>query len=157
MKKIISFAVALAAIGTAYAGLDMYTSKNYTTLLAPSSIGITMSGATTNASITTNGTVASSATTGVDCIGIQGRGALVISLNPNGGGVLSVSFATCATTNGSYVTVTNAAGASSWGATNTAAYIVAPIKPNAQSRFWRTTATATAVTNGSVGSVLVSE
>jgi hypothetical protein len=174
MKKLIGIVAALViAAGLSHAGLDMYTGKTYTTLLKPTSVGVQMTGAVTNmvtldgsqtnAMLVTSGShnsgATNSAVTGVDCVGIQGVGALVVSLNPgaNAAGVVSVSFKTCATTNGTYVTVTNAQGASAWAATGTAAYVVAPVVPNAQSRYWRTIVTATGCTNATAGAVLVTE
>jgi hypothetical protein len=160
MKKFSLIAAVMAVAVMAYAGFDMYSSKNYTTLLAPVNIGSSMQGATNVAVITTTASVANSAVTGVDCVGLPGRGALVMSLNPgNGGagGIVSISFSTCATTNGTYITVTNAAGVSSWSVTTTPATVVAPVTPGSFSRYWRATATATTVTNGSVSATLVTE
>jgi hypothetical protein len=174
MKKLIGIVAAMLAVtGLAHAGFDMYTGKTYTTLLKPTLVGVQMTGAltnmvtldggTTNAMLVTSGSHNSGATnstaTGVDCVGIPGVGALAISLNPGVGadGVVSVSFKTCATTNGTYVTVTNAQCDSAWAATGTAAYVVAPVVPNAFGRYWRTIVTASGCTNASAGAVLVSE
>jgi hypothetical protein len=160
-KFAIAFAAIAAVVGLAYAGFDQYTSKNYTTLLAPTPIGVTSIGSGTNYTDTITATVTNSVQPlCVDCVGLPGKGALVMSLNPgNGaaGGVVRISFSTSATTNGTYVTVTNANGVASWAVTTTAANVVAPIVPNAQSRYWRATATATAVTNGSVDAIIVTE
>lgn len=158
-RKIIALAAVVAVVGiVANAGFDQYFGKTYTTLLKPTAIGTSWNAGSTTTN--TAGVVTNSTYTGVDCVGLVGRGALVISCNPgNGaaGGVISVAFSTCDTTNGTYATVTNASGSAAWAVTTTAAYVVAPIVPNAQSRYWRVTATATSVTNGNVGAILVTE
>lgn len=158
-RKLAIIAALVASVGlVAFAGFDQYTSKNYTTLIKPTTIGVTYfaDGATTQ----TVAIVSNSNANVVNCSGLVGRGALVMNMNPgNGGnaGVISVMFETCATTNGTYVTLTNADGVSSWAVTTTAAVVVAPIVPNSQSKFWRCKATATAVTNGSFSAILVTE
>jgi hypothetical protein len=160
MKKIVLILAAVyAAAGLVFAGLDMYTGKTYTTLMAPTLVGSYMTGPTTTAVVVTYPAVTSAAPSGVDCVGLPGRGALVMSLNPGSvaGGVVSMSFLTCATTNGTYITVTNADGNAAWAATTTAAYVVAPIVPNSKSRYWRVVVTATGATNATAGAVLVTE
>mgnify|MGYP001616408212 CR=1 FL=1 len=170
VKKITLIAALVVAVaGVALAGFDQYTGKNYTTLLASESLGVTQTGASTNAvsidgsntnafSLTTTiAAVTNSTITGVDCSGLVGRGAVVFTLDPGAGGVLSVSLSSCATTNGTYTTITNDQGQSSWSVTNTGAFKVIPVRPNSFSRYWRTTVTQTGCTNASAGAVLVTE
>jgi hypothetical protein len=173
-RKLIGIVAALAiATGLSHAGMDMYTGKTYKTLLKPTTVGVTMTGALTNMvtldgaetnamKVTTgsaSGVVTSSVPTGIDCVGLQGVGALALSLNPgiSAGGIVSVSVSTCATTNGTYVTLTNAQGSSAWAATGTAAYVIAPVVPNAFGRYWRVTTTYSGATNATVGAVLITE
>ena len=163
-KKVAAAAVIVVAIVAAvFAGFDQYTSKTYTTLLAPTTLGMKISTASTTNTIYVGAETASasnSSYTGVDCAGLVGRGAVVLSLNPGGGsGVLTATLLTCATTNGAYATYTNDAGQSAWGATGTSAYVVIPVRPNAGSRYWRVFVTnATGLsTNASCGALMVTE
>lgn len=145
MKKIgLILAVVCVAVA-AFAGFDQYTSKNYTTLLAPQAV---------NASVVSN-----SATAGVDIAGLVGGGAVVLGYkcNNDAGAILSFQIGTCATTNGAYVTYTNMAGASVWAFTNAAGFAVIPFRPNRANRYLRVYATPTVVTNGSASAVLVTE
>jgi len=169
-KFLISVAVACTASLPALAGFDQYTGKTYTTLLEPTPLGVTQTGAITNMvtldGATTNAmnvvssvpAITNSTSTGVDCVGLVGRGAVVFTLTPGGtNGIVSATLSTCSTTNGTYTTVTNDQGQSVWAATNAAAVRVTPVRPNAFSRYWRVTVTATGVTNGVAGAVLVTE
>jgi hypothetical protein len=168
--SILAAIAAIVAIAfPAFAGFDQYTGKRYTTLMAPTPLGVTQTGATTNMVtldgavtnaqnvVQTIGAITNSVTTGVDCVGLVGRGAVVFTLAPGVGGILSATISTCATTNGTYVTVTNDQGQATWSVTNTAAYRVVPVRPNAFNRYWRVNVTATGVTNGVAGAVLVTE
>ena len=151
----IAATAAVVSLVTVWAGFDMYTSKNYTTLMKPTTVGVTQTAIA--GVLETNNSVASSSVDGVDCIGLIGRGAVVLSLNPGVSGTLSAVLSASTTTNGTYITVTNDQGEAAWAVTNTAAFKVIPMRPNAFSRYWRTTITATGCTNGSAGAILVTE
>lgn len=158
-KHLIAAILVIAAALGAYAGFDQYTGKTFTTLLSPVVLGTYLGTESTTATVysaTIKTTATNSNYTGVDCVGLVGRGAVVIGLNTSTG-VVSVSFATCATTNGTYVTMTNDQGESSWAVTNGSAHKVIPVRPNAFSRYWRTTATATGNTNATADAVLITE
>lgn len=150
MFRKIAFAAGLAAVAglAAFAGLDMYEGKNYTTLLQPTAIADGSVGAVTNSS-----------TTGVEIAGLPGSGCLVFGYNatPAAGSILSFSISTCATTNGTYVTWTNASGVSAWAYTNSAGFAKIKFVPNSVSRYLRVTVTPTAVTNGSASAILATE
>jgi hypothetical protein len=161
MKKFLSLLAIVALVApfgsVALAGFDQYTGKNYTTLLAPTGIGRSMTGDTNGAIAVTKITITNLTSTGIDCAGLVGRGAIVFGVD-SGGGIVTARVYTCATTNGTYGIATNDAGESVWGVTNTSAFKVIPIRPNAFSRYWRVTMTSDSnVTNGSVSAVLVTE
>ena len=151
MKKLLVSILAMGLVGIAHAGFDTY-GLNYTTLLTPTAIGTNATAAevlvVTNSATGANGAA-------VDLSGLIGKGALVLSAGGNG----TVSFALqqCATTNGTFTTVTNA-GATSYTVTNGATPRVIAITPNALSRYVRTVVTAatTVVTNGNISAMIVS-
>lgn len=146
-KKIIASTVIMAAlVAAAVAGFDQYTSKNYTQLMTPRVIASSAS-------------AFSNALDGVDISGLVGNGAVVISYCATNlaTSVLSVSFSSSATTNGTYTTYTNADGQAAWVYTNAASAAVFKFKPNTVSKYFRTTVTPTAVTNGTISVMLVTE
>lgn len=167
---ILSAIVAMSAM-TCFAGFDQYTGKNYTTLLAPTPLGVTQTGATTNmveiGGAVTNvmnvvasvPVVSNSFGNVVSFAGKVGRGAIVFSLDPGvAGGVLTATLWTSATTNGTYALYTNDQGESSWAVTNTEAFKVIPVRPNNASKYWRAQIVAsTGCTNASASAVLVTE
>jgi hypothetical protein len=143
MKK--AFVILLAAvIGTAaIAGLDMYAGKTFTLLLKSTPV--------VGAIAVTNSTV-----TGVNVSGLPGIGAVVVNCDA-GTGVVTVALSACATSNGTYAAVTAADSSTSWAVTNSASMRVFPLKPNDNSKFFRTTATGITGTTGSVSVVLITE
>lgn len=148
-KTLVSAALVVAIVASAFAGFDMYNSKNYTTCLTPTLIA-------DNSAAITNST-----TTGADLIGLPGVGCLILSYQCNAGGpagVLSFKVQTCATTNGTYITWTNAAGQSAWAFTNSSGFAKVQFVPNTVSRYLRTVVTPSgAVTNANAGAILVTE
>ena len=141
-KGLIAAAVALATVaGVALAGFDMYASKNYTTIIAPTVL-------------TAGVAVSNSANSGVDCVGLQGVGALVIGYdcNDTAAATVTVVIQTSTTSNGVYT------AAKTLTVTNGAAYNVSAIVPNNLGRFWRAVVTPGATTtNAEVGVLLVTE
>ena len=142
MKKILVSLLAVAVYGSAFAGLDMFTGKNYTTMLTPSAIS-------------DSATVTNSTTTGTYIAGLPGNGALVLFAEPGTGpATASVSFALyqCATTNGTYTLITNNL-ATAYVVTNGVS--VVQIVPNKFGPYIRVVATSTGTTNGCAGAVLI--
>lgn len=140
---VVLFAVALSC----HAGFDQYTGKNYTVLLNPSYMADSTS------------PVTNSATTGVDVMGLQGNGAVVLSYKCDNaaGAILKFQIKSSSTTNGTYAVYTNLLGESSWSFTNTVGSSKVLMKPNEASRYLRVFVTPTVVTNGVAGAVLVTE
>jgi len=101
MKKALIL-VAMLACASAFAGLDTY-GLNYTTLLAPSPIGVILDGVyatnSTEVLIVTNA-AAGAASTGVNIGGLQGKGAIMFRSSGIGPGTVSFVLTHCATTNG---------------------------------------------------------
>jgi hypothetical protein len=147
LRKITTLAfVGIVATTATFAGLDMYTSKNYTTLLAPAKVSSTTA-------------VSNSAVTGVDVSGLPGVGALVFAYRCQDTAADTITFQllSCATSNGTYVVYTNASGVSSWAYTNAAGFSVVRFVPNSVNKYMRVTATPSVSTNGSAAVLLVSE
>jgi hypothetical protein len=160
MKKILISAAVFAAVCiSAIAGLDAYGLK-YTTLIAPSPIGVILDGVyatnSTEVLIVTNASTGH-ASTGVDISGLPGKGAILLRSSGIGSGTVSFVLTQCATTNGTYTTITNDSVAA-YTVTNGASAQVIPFTPNAWSRYLRTKATVSTgtVTNGGVSATLVS-
>ena len=149
IKKVMIITAVLAVIASisAFAGFDMYTSKNYITVLAPTRIADS-SAAITNLPSNVK-TVA----------GLVGKGALVFSYSCENTAAATLSFAisSSATTNGTFVTYTNSDGVASWTYTNASGVAVIPFRPNSVSACLRVTVTPTLVTNGVCGAILVTE
>jgi hypothetical protein len=146
MKKIlIGIAAALFAVA-AFAGFDQYASKNYKTLWAPQVIA--------GSAVTTNSLI-----TGTDIAGLVGEGSVVFaySVTNVAGATLQFQLQSCATTNGTYVTVTNGSGESSWTVTNSSGFARIKVRPNAQNRYLRVVVTPSLATNPVVGAILVTE
>lgn len=144
MRKIALMMTVLMFGGFAFAGLDMYTGKTKTTLLAPQPM--TAGVAITNSTVT-----------GVDVVGLPGNGVLVVAYSATNDASASVSFAvsTCATTNGSYAAATMT-GQTSF--TNSYGFAILPYKPVNNSRYVRVVATPSAsATNSVAGVVLLTE
>ncbi|MFA6063963.1 MAG: hypothetical protein WC736_15350 [Gallionella sp.] len=149
LKKVIAVAAVLtvAACLSVFAGFDMYTSKNYTTILAPQRV------ADSSVAITNlPGNVKTVA-------GLVGKGAMLFtySCENTAAATLAFSISSSATTNGSFMTYTNASGVSSWIYTNASGVAVIPFTPNSVGRCLRVTVTPTVVTNGVCGALLVTE
>jgi hypothetical protein len=133
--------------GAACAGFDTYTGKTFTTILNP----VVQAASTSNIT---------SAVTGVDIARLPGEGAIQFAycVNNHPAATVSFSVATCATTNGIYVTYTNASGVSAWVYTNATGYATIPFNPNSVLQYIRVTATPNAsVTNGIAGAMLITE
>jgi hypothetical protein len=142
MKKILVSVAACVLSMSAFAGLDMYTGKNYTTLLTPTVLSSTAS-------------ITNSTTTGVNIAGLPGMGALMFLTEPGTGpatGSVSFSLYQCATTNGTYTLVTNQS-VSAYVVTN--GVVTAQIDPNGLSQYIRVVATGTATTNGCAAAILI--
>ena len=158
MKKALIL-VATLACASAFAGLDTY-GLTYTALIKPAPIGVILDGVyatnSTEVLIVTNASTGH-ASTGVDISGLPGKGAILFRSSGIGSGTVSFVLTQCATTNGTYTTITNNSVAS-YTVTNGAAAQVVPFTPNAWSQYIRTTATVSTgtVTNGGVSATLVS-
>ena len=158
MKKVFVLAAVLAVIGSAaFAGLDMFTSKNYTTIVKPQSIGVTSAG-----------TVAIVSNTPVAMGGFPGNGALVLSVNCGDVALGSIVATVCVTTNIGTVTAwTNSAVLTStaqlgsttntWTFTGLQTNAVTIFRPNSEIGRTEIRFSATSVTNGSVSAILVTE
>ena len=147
--KIAMLASAVLAVlsVSAFAGFDMYTSKNYTTILAPQPVA--------NSSVAITNLPGNVKTVA----GLVGKGALVFTYScaNTAAATLSFSVSSSATTNGTFTTYTNDSGVSSWIFTNSSGVAVIPFRPGSVSACLRADVTPTVVTNGVCGVILVTE
>ena len=163
MKVGIGILAALVAmVSVSLAGLDMYTGKRYTTVVAPQAIGVTMKPGATN-------TVAAITNTPVSLVSFPGIGAMVLSVNAGGAdsaaGTITATY--CYTTNtGTASAWTNGAIIASASQATTNIYTwtagaqtnqIVRFSPNSVEGRLAIVFSATGVTNGSVSAVVVTE
>ena len=168
MKKMIAIAAVLLAVSVvAFAGLDMYTGKHYTTILAPTSLGVSYvaAGGTNLAVISTAATLTNTA---VSLVSYPGQGALVLGVNCGDGsqGVITALIRVC-TNVGTVASWTNSDPATStaqngwstntWTFTGVKTNYVTAFRPNAEAGRVQVYWTATGVTNGNVSAMIVTE
>lgn len=148
MKKILIIAAIVATVASVYAGLDVYTGKNFTTVLSPVIVVDNSTAITSTTATAKSGSI----------VGLPGVGAVVASYQCNAGGadaVLAFKFYQCTATN----TIGSEITALSFSVTNTTGFKVQALKPNTLTgSYIRAIVTpAGAVTNANVGAILVTE
>ena len=148
MKKILILAAIVALVGSVYAGLDMYTGKNFTPLM--------------NSTLVSDNSVAKTSTVALaqsnPIAGLIGQGAILSSYQCTAGGagaILSFKFYQCVSSNSIDGEITSL----SFAVTNAAGGKVQAYKPNTSTgSYVRVVVTPSgAVTNASVSSILITE
>lgn len=147
-------AILLVCGTVAIAGVNQYVDKSYPTIVAPTSIGLTMTGATTTAVVVSAPSV-SNAVTGVGMF-YPGTAALILGVNcgDGGAGVITPYVLSCATTGGTYVAESQYTVVAY---TNVNRFVTVPFVPNQTRGYLRVAFVSSGVTNGSVSAVLAAE
>lgn len=149
MRKLFILAVFAASVSGVVEADNLYVDKTYTTIVAPTNIGVSAIGATT-----TTVAAVSNAVDGVAMFTFPGSGALVLGINcgDGGTGVITPSVLSCATTAGVY---TAESQFTSRPYTNGNQFVVVPFVPNQTKGYLRVAFTASNVTNGFVSAMTV--